>query len=252
MIFALNDVSALSDMKQYEVVEFKTEDSDNVGLSGVRVDAETENGVTIAWDSLSGVTDYEVSKARHVLHASSLLQLEKWEQNMTTMNVRTDQPYYSFGALDSRRIYGFRVRAWSRRQSVTSWSDPLFYQVGTGQVSKEVASRAGLFIGRSVATSAEGIGGGRSNHTKWDGDMSWQVMLAVLFVAILLCGIFWFVYRRVRASRKQMSDCDVLDSDYTKGRWMSSVLLERTYELLACSCFSPLCFRSFCCLIVRF
>ncbi|KAH7727132.1 CBR-VAB-1 protein [Aphelenchoides avenae] len=201
MIFALNDVSSLSDMKQYEVVEFKTEDSDNVGLSGVRVDAETENGVTIAWDSLSGVTDYE---------------LEKWEQNMTTMNVRTDQPYYSFGALDSRRIYGFRVRAWSRRQSVTSWSDPLFYQVGTGQVSKEVASRAGLFIGRSVATSAEGIGGGRSNHTKWDGDMSWQVMLAVLFVAILLCGIFWLVYRRVRASRKQMSDCDVLDSDYTK------------------------------------
>lgn len=62
MIFALNEVSPLSDMKQYEVLEFKTEDSDNAGLSGVRVDAETENGVTIAWDSLSGVTDYEVRK----------------------------------------------------------------------------------------------------------------------------------------------------------------------------------------------
>lgn len=76
MIFALNDVSPLSDLKQYEVVEFKTEDSDNAGITGLRVDAETESGVTIAWDALSGVSDYEVRQTKRIKTSSDALDGE--------------------------------------------------------------------------------------------------------------------------------------------------------------------------------
>lgn len=145
--------------------------------------------------------------------------MEKWEQNMTAKSVRTEQPYFSFGSLEQRRINGFRVRAWSRRKGVTSWSDPLFYQVGTGVVSKEVANRAGLFIGRSVSTSAEGIGSGRAGESSWSGDLTWHTVLVCLFIVLFLAIGLFFVHRKIiQPSRKQMSDLDPIDN-YTKGEW---------------------------------
>lgn len=60
MIFSHNEVSSKTELKQYEIVEFTTQKSINLAVGPLRIDAELESGITLAWQSVPNIQQYEV------------------------------------------------------------------------------------------------------------------------------------------------------------------------------------------------
>ena len=61
MIFSHNEVSSKTELKQYEIVEFTTQKSSNLAVGPLRIDAELESGMTLAWQSIPNIQQYEVN-----------------------------------------------------------------------------------------------------------------------------------------------------------------------------------------------
>uniref|UniRef100_A0A914Q045 receptor protein-tyrosine kinase n=1 Tax=Panagrolaimus davidi TaxID=227884 RepID=A0A914Q045_9BILA len=206
MIFSNNEVSTKTELKQYEIVEFTTQKSINLAVGPLRIDAELESGITLAWQSIPNIQQYEIEM--------------RYENISTSTHSRV--PYFSFPTLSKRFAYAFRVRAWTHGSGISDWSEPLFYRVGHGIIAKSAAIRAGLSVPRSYTSSATSssfnngiISQENDNNDWWTTTFStslwpWLALISLLILVLII--ILMVISRKAQKNRKQMSDLDVLDT----------------------------------------
>ena len=191
----------MTELRQYEIVEFTTQKSADLDVGPLRIDAELESGMTLAWQSVPNIQQYEIEM--------------RYENISTSTHSRV--PYFSFPTLSKRFAYAFRVRAWTSGQGISDWSEPLFYKVGEGVMSKNAAIRAGLSVPRSFSSRNSFVNTDRD----WQGVLPsslWPWLLICSFAVIFFLSILMILTRRANKNRKQMSDLDVLDT-YKQGKF---------------------------------
>ncbi|RCN29512.1 fibronectin type III domain protein [Ancylostoma caninum] len=186
-IFAKNSVSKFSETPAYRVVDIRTAPLTRYVVSGLRVESEQKDGITLAWlaPAVSRRVKYEIEMEPKV--GKPIVAVTEHTYH-TSLNMNPGVPYR------------FRVRVYV--DGWGEWSEPLWYELGRGIVQQH----------QGPETTPLGALPG------------WVVLMAmVLFVLVL--GFLFILCRRKTHNRKQMSDLDVLDTykqdtmtpDYSSG-----------------------------------
>ncbi|EPB65177.1 fibronectin type III domain protein, partial [Ancylostoma ceylanicum] len=173
-IFAKNSVSKFSETPAYRVVDIRTAPLTRYVVSGLRVESEQKDGITLAWlaPAVSRRVKYEIEMEPKVGKAIVAVTEHTYH---TSLNMNPGVPYR------------FRVRVYV--DGWGEWSEPLWYELGRGIVQQH----------QGPETTPLGALPG------------WVVLMAmVLFVLVL--GFLFILCRRKTHNRKQMSDLDVLDT----------------------------------------
>uniref|UniRef100_A0A7E4V433 receptor protein-tyrosine kinase n=1 Tax=Panagrellus redivivus TaxID=6233 RepID=A0A7E4V433_PANRE len=203
MVFSHNEISSTSGRAPaYDVIEFTTQKSADLTVGPLRIDAELESGITLAWQSVPHVQQYEIEM--------------RYENISTSAHSRV--PYFSFPTLSRRFAYAFRVRAWTHgpgaHAGISDWSEALFYRVGQGIISRNDAIQAGsLQVPSNYVSHSTAI----SSDDRWFNARStaagiWPWLAACSMGIMALVILLLVVSRRTHKNRKQMSDLDVLDT----------------------------------------
>ncbi|VDL72475.1 unnamed protein product [Nippostrongylus brasiliensis] len=173
-IFAKNSVSKFTDAPAYRVVDLRTAPLTRYVVSGLRVESEQKDGITLAW--LSPAVSKKV----------------KYEVEMETKTgkpivVHTEHTYHTSLNMTPGLAYRFRVRVYV--DGWGEWSDPLWYEIGRGIVQQH-----------------------QGPETTPLGALPGWVVLMAMVLFVLLLGFLVILCRRKNHNRKQMSDLDVLDT----------------------------------------
>ncbi|CAJ0608521.1 unnamed protein product [Cylicocyclus nassatus] len=173
-IFAKNSVSKFSQTPAYRVVDLRTASLTRYVVTGLRVESEQKDGITLAWlaPAVSKRVKYEVEMKSAT--GKAILAIAEHTYH-TSLNMVPGTPYR------------FRVRVYV--DGWGEWSDPLWYELGRGIVQQHKGSET-TFLG-----SLPG----------------WVVMTAMMLFVVVL-GFLIVLCRRKPHNRKQMSDLDVLDT----------------------------------------
>ncbi|EJD75052.1 CBR-VAB-1 protein, partial [Loa loa] len=244
LIFAENKLSKIeSVVSQYALVEFTTRTTVPV-ISDLRIEGIQENGVTIAWKSMSTI------RKGHSYEIESL-------HNDSSSVVKTARSYYTFENLKPQFVYSFRVRIVSEHGHGT-WSEPLWYQPGRSlpfapishNVDDDNSDNDDYMHNNSIVRIVSEHGHGTWSEPLWyqpgrslpfapishnvDDDNSdnddymhnnsivdlhWSSPGPPLWVWILLISSFMIIVLftlliclRQNRNRKRLSDCDGIDS----------------------------------------
>lgn len=173
-IFAKNSVSKYTEAPAYRVIDARTPPLTRYIVSGLRVESEQRDGVTLAWisPSVSQRMKYEVE----IKPKAGKSVVAVTENNYhTSLNMNPSVPYR------------FRVRVYVNGWG--EWSDPLWYQLGRGIVQEHHGPGATPF-----------------------GALPGWVVLMTMVLFVLVLAFLFILCRRKTHNRKQMSDLDVLDT----------------------------------------
>nr|CDJ87896.1 Ephrin receptor and Fibronectin and Tyrosine protein kinase and Sterile alpha motif homology 2 domain containing protein [Haemonchus contortus] len=186
-IFAKNSVSKFTDAPAYRVVDLRTAPLTRYVVSGLRVESEQKDGITLAWLSpaVSKKVKYEVEIESKI--GKPVIAV-------------TENTYHTALNMSPGIPYRFRVRVNVDGWGV--WSDPLWYELGRGLVQQH-----------------------QGPETTPLGAVPGWVVLMTMILFVLLLAFLVVLCRRKRHNRKQMSDLDVLDTykqdtmtpDYSSG-----------------------------------